>query len=201
METVAYYLALISVMAAPAAVAVWLVVHPLAGWWRRVGRACTYVGMAAVIAAVMWGIYSVRGPILSLHFGVRAPLVTASAVLFGLSLYMNVQIYRLIPRGMLLGLHEVSRQDPGRLITGGIYSKMRHPRYVAMSFGITAMALLTNYLALYLIALIYVPLIYMVSVLEERELSLRFGAAYRDYCARVPRFIPRFRESRGIEIK
>jgi protein-S-isoprenylcysteine O-methyltransferase Ste14 len=158
-----------------------------------VGTAVTYAGVAVVIVVLMWGIYLVRGPLLRLHFGVRAPLVAASAVLFGLSLYMNVRIHVLIPRGMLLGVHEISRRSPGQLVTSGIYSKMRHPRYVAMALGITAMALFTNYLASYLVALMYIPVIYVLAVLEERELSARFGAAYRDYCARVPRFIPRIR--------
>jgi protein-S-isoprenylcysteine O-methyltransferase Ste14 len=44
---------------------------------------------------------------------------------------------------------------------------------------------------MYLVALAYMPLIGLVAVLEERELSARFPGAYRAYCTRVPRFIPR----------
>ncbi|MDP3182128.1 MAG: hypothetical protein Q8M54_04840 [Desulfobaccales bacterium] len=29
-------------------------------------------------------------------------------------------------------------------------------------------------------------------VLEEKELTDRFGEAYEEYCRRVPRFVPRF---------
>jgi len=32
--------------------------------------------------------------------------------------------------------------------------------------------------------------------LEERELRTRFGAAYEDYCRRVPRFLPSLMKQR-----
>jgi protein-S-isoprenylcysteine O-methyltransferase Ste14 len=191
MEAVAYCLALVSVMAVPAALAVWFVLRPFARWWRRVGPVGTYAAVLAVIAVLMWGIYSARGSLLRLHFGVRVPLVIASAVLFGLSLYMRVQIHRPISPGLLLGFPEISGRGPGQLVTSGIYARIRHPRYVGMLSAITAIALFTNYLASYMVAVVYVPLIYLVTVLEERELSARFGAAHREYCRRVPRFVPR----------
>ena len=90
----------------------------------------------------------------------------------------------------------ISCQDAGELATGGIYSRMRHPGYMAMSLAIAAAALFTNYLAMYVVALAYVPLICLVALLEERELLARFGVAYRAYCARVPRFVPRLSASR-----
>ena len=191
METVAYYVALASVMAVPAALAVWFVLHPFAPWWRRIGPVATYSAVGLVIAAIMWGIYSVREPVLGLHFGVRVPLVAASAFLFGASLYIRVQVHRQVPTALLIGFPEVSGRGPGDLVTGGIYSRMRHPRYVGVWLAVAAVALFANYLSLYILALAYVPLIYLVAALEERELSARFGAAYREYCTHVPRFVPR----------
>jgi protein-S-isoprenylcysteine O-methyltransferase Ste14 len=191
MEIIAYYLALVSLMAVPAALAAWFVLHPLAPSWRRVGPVATYAAVGAVIVAVMWLVFLARQPLLKLHFGVRAPLVAVAVVLFAASSYLRVQIHRQIPTAVVLGLPEISARNAGRLVTSGIYSRMRHPRYVAMSFAVAAVALFTNYLAVYAVALAYVPLIYLVALLEERELSARFGAAYRAYCARVPRFIPR----------
>jgi len=54
-------------------------------------------------------------------------------------------------------------------------------------------ALLANYLALYLVLAVGGLGIWLIVILEEKELRERFGPAYDDYCRRVPRFIPRRR--------
>lgn len=69
---------------------------------------------------------------------------------------------------------------------------MRHPRYVSFLFGFLAVALFTNYLAIWVSLLLAFPLVYGLVLLEERELRQRFGKAYDDYARRVPRFVPRF---------
>jgi protein-S-isoprenylcysteine O-methyltransferase Ste14 len=53
-------------------------------------------------------------------------------------------------------------------------------------------ALIANYLALYLVVALWLPGLYFIVLLEEKELRDRFGPAYDEYCRRVPRFIPRF---------
>jgi protein-S-isoprenylcysteine O-methyltransferase Ste14 len=35
------------------------------------------------------------------------------------------------------------------------------------------------------------PTLYLIVLLEERELRDRFGVEYEEYCRRVPRFVPR----------
>ena len=57
--------------------------------------------------------------------------------------------------------------------------------------GVVATALFANYLGTYLLAVIFVPGVYVVTIFEERELVERFGEAYRDYQSRVPRLVPR----------
>ena len=197
MDTAAYYVALAIILAVPAALSVWFVVHPLAPWWRRVGAVGTYVVVALVVAAIVWGIYLVREPLLRIRFGVRMPLVVAAVALFGIGAYMRAQVNRRLSASTILGLPEVSpERGAGRLVTDGIYSRLRHPRYVGMGLGVAAAALFSNYLATYIMVAAYVPVIYLVVLLEERELSGRFGAAYRRYCQEVPRFFPRLARRR-----
>ena len=166
METIAYYLALVFVMAVPAALAAWLVLHPFAPRLRQAGPVAVRAPTVAVILAVMWAVFLVRGPVLRLHFGVKAPLVAVAIVLFGFSSYLRVQILRQLPLRVVLELPEIPDQGTGKLITGGIYSRMRHPGYVAMALAVAAVALFTNYLATYVVALAYVPLISLVALFE-----------------------------------
>jgi protein-S-isoprenylcysteine O-methyltransferase Ste14 len=194
-ETIAYYVALVTIMAVPAAGLVWFLIHPLAPWWRRVGPVRTYLAVGVAVVAAMWGIYLARGPLLAIRFGVRPPLVVAAGVVFCVGSYIRAQVRRQLRASVVLGLPEISTQDRGRLVMDGIYSRIRHPRYVGVGLGVAAMALFANYLATYLLVLAYVPSIYAIVLLEERELEARFGDAYREYSRDVPRFLPRFGDS------
>ena len=199
METVAYYVAKVSLVTVPAAVAAWFLVHLFVPWWRRVGPIRTSLLISIVVVAIMWGTYFTSEPLLRLRFGVKTPLICISAVIFGIASYLLAQVHREMPASVFLGLPEISTGGTGKLVTGGIYSRMRHPRYVGMWLAVTAMALFTNYLSLYVLAASYAPMMYLVILLEEQELVARFGASYQEYCREVPRFLPRMaaRRSQG----
>jgi protein-S-isoprenylcysteine O-methyltransferase Ste14 len=57
--------------------------------------------------------------------------------------------------------------------------------------GVAGVALFANYLATYVLVPVMLLGLYLVTVIEERELVERFGNAYRDYQKQVPRFVPR----------
>ena len=59
--------------------------------------------------------------------------------------------------------------------------------------GIAAFAMFANYLGSYILLPLSVVGLYVITVLEERELRARFGDEYVKYSARVPRFFPRKR--------
>jgi protein-S-isoprenylcysteine O-methyltransferase Ste14 len=81
--------------------------------------------------------------------------------------------------------------SPQELVTEGIYARIRHPRYLSVLLGLVGLALMANYFGIYVVVAAFVPGLYAIIILEERELVERFGDAYRDYCKRVPRLIPR----------
>ncbi|MDH3369164.1 MAG: isoprenylcysteine carboxylmethyltransferase family protein, partial [Gemmatimonadota bacterium] len=93
---------------------------------------------------------------------------------------------------ILSGIPELRKGDPGRLLTEGIYARLRHPRYVEVILGVISYALVANYLGGYVVVLVTVASMVPLVLLEERELRDRFGDAYDEYARRVPRFIPRW---------
>ena len=195
-DSLLFYIALLTLITVPATLIAWLLLHSLVSYWLRLGSTGSMLIITASTVMVMVGMYLVRNPLLHVRFGFRWPLACVSCILLAGSSYLNILVYRRAPKAMAFGLSEISRDEPGSLVEDGVYSHMRHPRFVAMTLAIAAMAMLTNYLMLYLLWGVYVVMIFFIAVLEERELTTRFGARYLEYKKRVPRFVPRLHDHR-----
>lgn len=191
LEQVAYYLALVTLVTVPATLLAWLLIHGLVSFWRRIGlpQSLTIVSVLTVLALV--AMFLVREPLLRVRYGFSWPLLVVATVLLAFSGYLNARVYRETPKSMALALAELSTDEPGHLVTSGVYSRLRHPRFTGMTLAVAAMALLTNYAAIYALFGVYVVVIFVIALLEERELAARFGREYIDYASAVPRFLPR----------
>jgi protein-S-isoprenylcysteine O-methyltransferase Ste14 len=81
---------------------------------------------------------------------------------------------------------------PKRLVVHGLYRIVRNPMYVGVGAVVAAEAIgfrSTN-LAIYL--LIWSAFVYLfVLFYEEPALQQNFGEDYREYCRRVPRWLPK----------
>jgi protein-S-isoprenylcysteine O-methyltransferase Ste14 len=198
MQTAADWLAAVTIVAVPPFILLWFFVHPFTRRWRKLGPAGAYPILSAILATIMVIIYQFRVPLLRLHFPVSRPLTALAIVLFLASMALGVLRSRRLGPAVMLGFPQLSAQDrPGTLVTDGIYSYLRHPRYVEAGIGLAAVALFANYLSVYIIAAAYIPIVYLVVLLEERELRERFGEQYDDYAKRVPRFFPRIARRSG----
>jgi protein-S-isoprenylcysteine O-methyltransferase Ste14 len=191
MDTVRYILALLVVVCVPPAVLFWVPIHPLAGFWRRLGRGWTYVIFGGLIAGMMAALFSARRALMGADLGVNWWLIGAAIPCAALWITLLRQRRRRLTFPVLAGWSELSRDEPGVLLTDGIYARMRHPRYVEVVLGTLVYCLIANYVGAYIVLGASVPVLYVVALLEERELRRRFGAAYEAYARRVPRFVPR----------
>lgn len=78
------------------------------------------------------------------------------------------------------------------LVVSGAYRHLRHPMYVATTLALIGEALLLRQPILLAAALAYFATLATVAhKLEEPLLERRFGAAWRDYAASVPAWLPR----------
>ncbi len=192
MDTVVYWLALLTVVMVPPFMLMWYIVHPFTGFWRRMGPIRTYTSLIFIILSVTGLLYSMREPMMRVHYGVNWLLVALSIQFFAISMVMGIVRMKHLKLSVMFGLPEISGElYPGKLLTEGIYSMIRHPRYVEVWLGMLAIALFTNYLAVYILVAVFIPLTYGVVLLEERELRERFGEEFEKYCREVPRFFPK----------
>jgi protein-S-isoprenylcysteine O-methyltransferase Ste14 len=196
LETLRYVLALLVVVATPPGILLWFVIHPLARFWRRVGWGWTYGVLAPPSVGLMVGLFLLRRPLLAAEYGTSYALAGLGVVAIGLASAISWKRRRHLTTAILAGLPELSPgSHPPRLLTEGLYARIRHPRYVEVALFVLGYALVSNYLAGYVTFALSLPAIYAVVVLEERELRERFGREYEEYCRRVPRFFPRPRQS------
>lgn len=172
----------------------WLIVHPRVRYWRN------HVRVAYVTAlAVAWGIVT------SFLFAFHAVIFThkrpndlqtgAGLLLIALDLWLLGLVRRELGGSRLIGKPELSGN--GEIARSGVYSYIRHPRYAGMVASVLGACLLAATRVMWGITAIWLLLVVLVIGLEERELRLRFGSAYADYCRRVPRFIPSRMPSRA----
>ena len=77
---------------------------------------------------------------------------------------------------------------------------VRHPVYLTAAIAGIPFALVINYAGVYILFASALPVFYLITILEERELIARFGEEYRRYQREVPRLIPRWHaiRERGI---
>lgn len=191
MDGVRYVIALLLVVVLPAGMSMWFVIHPFAGFWRRRPPVVAYAVVLLVAGATAVLLFRSREILLEIEFGFNWLLTLLGFGCLALSVVLERKYREQIQVSTLLGLPEVSASRESELLAEGIYSRIRHPRYVGLMLEISAFALYVNYLAAYGVVLAMVPILYGIVRLEERELLQRFGDAYERYAEEVPRFIPR----------
>lgn len=192
MNTLRYLIAVMLVVAIPAAIAYWLMIHPFVRFWRRLGTGRAYGLICAAIAMVMARMFRLRGWLLASDLGTSWPLAALGAIFLALSAWLLFRLKKQLPVRVLVGLPELQAgQAEGGFISTGLYARLRHPRYLQMTLALLGYALIANYPAAYGMFLFWCGGIAVVALLEERELAERFGPEYGEYCRRVPRFIPR----------
>ena len=187
-----------SLIVLPPALLFWLIIHPWARCWRRLGPSRTYLMVVPVSVTFGALLFRFRGPLLGTNFGTNWTLVAIASVLYGVTAWLERQYWRHLSIATLVGVPELSTagQVKGPLLQDGIYRLVRHPRYLSAGIGVVANALFINYAGVYILILLLVPPGYAMLVFEERELIDRFGEEYRQYQREVPQLIPRWRKTR-----
>jgi len=193
MDAFRYSIALIFLLVLPPLLMFWIVVHPLINFWRKLGLRLTYTILITAMAAAAAILFLLRKSLLATDYGTSLPLLIAGTLCLGVSIYLRLQIRKKFSFAQIAGVPEIDPQGhPGELLTTGIYSHIRHPRYVQVMLGLAAGSLMANHLGSYVATALWLPGLWVIISLEEKELCQRFGAAYEEYRRKVPAFISGF---------
>ena len=103
--------------------------------------------------------------------------------LFVASLLLGTPVFRIAP------VTYPDRKNPLR--TDGLYAIIRHPLMLCDIFWPLGWSLLFSSILGVILTPIWCLIIYILTYVEEEALVREYGEAYREYQARVPRFIPR----------
>ena len=195
MDRIRYFLAALHIVTLPCGVLYWFLIHPFARGWRKLGPLRTYLIVLPAMAGLGILLFRWRSQLIGADLGTNWILVVIAIVLFVPMFWVEHEYKKHLSFAILSGYQELSpqRTQPGRMLDQGIYRVVRHPRYLSAGIGVIAGALIANYLGVYILLSLLLPMGYALVRLEERELIDRFGDQYRQYRHKVPAIIPRWR--------
>lgn len=114
-------------------------------------------------------------------------------VLFGVALaIVSLRLFRVTHKALgAMWSHSLDLREDHKLVTSGIYGKVRHPMYTAFwLWAVCQPFLLANWLAGFSGIVGFGTLYFLRVGQEERMMEERFGQQYRDYEARTKRILP-----------
>lgn len=192
MDALRYWLGVFLVVGLPPGLAWWFLVHPFVSFWRRLGTKATMATMTVFFIVSVWRLVTIRGALMGRDLGTSLTFVALGIVLICAGATVSRKRGKYLTASILAGAPEVQTDEDkrGRLLDQGPYAIIRHPRYVEILLFTLGYAAVSNHTGPWVVAALTFPVLHLVVLLEERELRDRFADAYREYCGRVPRYLP-----------
>lgn len=153
-----------------------------APWWAGI------LFVAAVVLGAAGPLAQLAGLVHGIAALDRGIVYLAGALLYAAGTAVTLLAQRAMGASWRVGVDEHERTE---LVTSGTFAIVRNPVFAAMlptSLGLTLLA--PNPLTLLALAALALAVELQVRVVEEPYLTRVHGQAYRDYTARVGRFIP-----------
>jgi len=184
-------IALAALLLWPAIPLFWVPVHCAPRFFRRLGF-FTYILPFLTWLPVAFITFGLRENLLADRIALPAIANALGVLLFVLGTGLQAWTIILLTMPGIMGMPEVTRAGPGRLVTAGPFGVLRHPTYLSHTLMLAGLFLWTETSALGAVAVIDALIVNaMVIPLEERELLERFGKEYEEYRRKVPsRFLP-----------
>jgi protein-S-isoprenylcysteine O-methyltransferase Ste14 len=182
-------LPLVTIMAWPVIPLFWIPVHLATNFFRKFGLVAYIMRHNLVPLA-----YFIRNRSFLLHVKIDMPAVlnAAGIPLLISGTLLHIWTARLLGIRGIMGMPEIFERLKENLVTGGPFSAVRHPTYLAHTLMFFGVFLITGSVSVGIITLIDIVIVNIIIIpLEEKELTKRFGQDYISYKKKVPsRMIP-----------
>ena len=148
----------------------------------------------------VWFVFLIGGGIFGVICDLKFfPEIFKSIAFHSITLIVGVLLLKMVLRasrntGRFLSMNgrdgNLPRMETNRLVTDGIYGRMRHPMHLGLLFFPLSVALLIGSLSfIFFIAPVeMVLMLVMIKFIEEAEAVKKFGQEYKDYKKKVPFF-------------
>jgi protein-S-isoprenylcysteine O-methyltransferase Ste14 len=185
------FLAIAALLLWPAIPLFWIPVHCVPGLFRRLGF-FTYILPFITWLPIAYITFGQRNVLL--RHRIELPAMANLMGLFLLILGAGLQAWTLalLTLPVIMGMPEVTKSVPGKLVTTGPFGIVRHPTYLSHTLMLLGLFLMTGVTALGIVMVIDAIVVNSIVIpLEEKELLQRFGKEYEEYRQKVqPRFLP-----------
>ena len=109
MNSVRYVLAVVVLISLPPGLWLWFVIHPMAGFWRKLGAGWTYAILGPAVVGMMVGLFALRAQLVNTDFGTSLPLIAFGAICAAFGLTIAVKRRKYLTMAVLGGIPELSR--------------------------------------------------------------------------------------------
>lgn len=169
----------------------WIPVHFFSVRLRKMGLKAYLLPLFTWLPLVFI-IYKNRHIFLQCQIPLPSALSVSGWALLIIGALLHVWTARLLGIWGIIGVPEVSVKAQRDLVTGGPFSLVRHPTYLAHTLIFSGVFFITGVVPVGIVAIAdFLTVSALIIPLEEKELTNRFGKRFIDYKKMVPnRFLP-----------
>lgn len=164
----------------------WLILHQPVLFWRKQMRAAFPVAVLTAWGSVDFFLYRFRLELFRQE-GISW-LALLGLALIGVDVFTFAKSEAVLGGRRIVGHSEL--EGSRELIARGLYTRVRHPRYLGMMSGVLGACLIIALLPLWAASVVWLLLALLTIRAEEHELHARLGPAYAAYAERVPALLP-----------
>ncbi|AEE14428.1 ERG4/ERG24 ergosterol biosynthesis protein [Thermodesulfobium narugense DSM 14796] len=138
-----------------------------------------------------WGVFILGGYLADFYFHILFLPFKIFFTVFGITLFICGMLIHWLSHKEHKQAH-MKVEHIEKIVTGGIYSKIRHPGYLGLILAYFGLSFLFINMIPVVIAIVLSTLYIVTALKEEEYLINKFGKDYEEYMRRVRwRFIPK----------